>query len=60
MWFYSKDEATNFNADIVNDDISKFFKYNSKLFENTVAYVANGILKDAAIHVLLKYLSIFW
>ena len=26
LWFYSKDEATNFNADIVNSDDFKSFK----------------------------------
>ena len=25
LWFYLKDEATNFNADIVNDDHFKSF-----------------------------------
>ena len=30
LWFYSKDEATNFNADIVNDDNFKSFKYKPK------------------------------
>ena len=37
LWFYSKDEATNFNADIVNDDKSKSFKYKAKLLGNTAA-----------------------
>ena len=27
LWFYSKDEATDFNADIVNTDNFKSFKY---------------------------------
>ena len=31
LWFYSKDEATNFNADIVNDNNINFFKYKAKL-----------------------------
>ena len=26
LWFYSKDEPTNFNADITNDDSFKSFK----------------------------------
>ena len=30
IWFYSKDEATNFNADIANDDNFKSFKYKAK------------------------------
>ena len=29
LWFYWKDEATNFNADIANIDNFKSFKYNS-------------------------------
>ena len=35
LWFYSKDEATNFNADIVNDDNFKSFKYKAKILGNT-------------------------
>ena len=31
LWVYSKDEATNFNADIANDDNFKSFKYKAKL-----------------------------
>ena len=27
LWFYSKDEAADFNADIVNTDNFKSFKY---------------------------------
>ena len=30
-WFYSKDEAANFNADIGNDNNFKYFKYKTKL-----------------------------
>ena len=26
LWFYSKDEATNFNADIANDNNFAYFK----------------------------------
>ena len=50
LWFYSKDEATDFNADIVNDNNSISFKYKVELFGNTVAQVdnaTNGILKNA-------------
>ena len=64
LWFYSKDEANNFNADIVNDDNFKSFKCKAKLLANTAAQHApnapNGILKNAAISVPLKYLSNFW
>ena len=32
LWFYSRDEATNFNADTADDDA---FKYKAKLLGNT-------------------------
>ena len=64
LLFYSKDEATNFNADIANDDNFKSFKFKAKLLGNTVAQplpnAANEILKDATITIPLKYLSNFW
>ena len=56
----SKDEATNFNADIANDNNFKSFKYKVKLVGNTEADGANGILKNATVTVSLKYLSNFW
>ena len=31
LWFYSKDEATDSNADIANDNNFKSFKYKAKL-----------------------------
>ena len=31
LWFYSKDEATNFNADIANTNDFKSFMYKAKL-----------------------------
>ena len=34
LWFYSKDEATNFNSDITNNNNFKFFVYMAKLFQN--------------------------
>ena len=47
--FYSKDEATIFNADIANTNNLKSFKYKAKLLGNTEAQPApnhaNGILK---------------
>ena len=47
LWFYSKDEATNFNSDIANDNNFKSFEYKGKLLENTVPQdtpnQANGI-----------------
>ena len=64
LWFYSKDEASNFNKNIANTDNFKSFKYKSKLLEITVAQAApneaNGILRNGAIAVPLKYLIIFW
>ena len=50
LWFYSKDEATNFDADIVNNDNFKSFKYNTYLLGNTAAQpfpnAANWIMKN--------------
>ena len=64
LWFYSKDEVTNFNADIANDDNFKSFKSKGKLLENPAAQparnAANGILKNETIAMPLKYLSNFW
>ena len=46
--FQSKDEATNFNAAIANNNNFKSFKYKAKLLETAVAQTtpneANGIL----------------
>ena len=64
LWFYSKDEATNFNADIANNDSFKSFRYKAKLLGNTAAQpapnAANEILKNATISAPLKHLSNFW
>ena len=60
LWFYSQDDATDFNANIANTDEFKSFKYKAKLIENIVAEGANGILKNARIAVPLKYLSNVW
>ena len=37
LWFYSKDEATDFNKDIANTADFKSLKYKAKLLENTEA-----------------------
>ena len=37
LWFYSKDEAANFNNSIVNTDDFKSFKYQAKLLGNKEA-----------------------
>ena len=60
LWFYSKDEATDFDADIANNDNFKSFKYKAKLIWNAAADGANRLLKNATITVPLKYLSNFW
>ena len=60
LLFYSKDEATSFNADIANNNNFKSFKYKAKSLENTEAINANRILKNATIAVQLRYLSNFW
>ena len=31
LWFYSKDEATNFDVDIANNNAFKSFEYKAKL-----------------------------
>ena len=45
LWFYSKDKATNFNADIANDYNFKSFMYKAKLLE-AEADGDNRILKN--------------
>ena len=52
----SRDEATNFNADIANTDQFKFFKYKANFLENAEAGGADAILKNETIAVSLKYL----
>ena len=47
LWFYSKDEATNFNSNITNNDIFKSFMYKTELIGTTGA--TNGILKNETI-----------
>ena len=64
LWFYSKDEATNFDAIIANNNDFNYFEYKAKLLENVEDQSnpneANVILKNARIFVTLKYLSNFW
>ena len=43
--FYSKDEATNFDKDIVNDNAFQYFVYKTKLLGNTEIDETNKILK---------------
>ena len=42
LWLYSKDEASNFNADIANDDNFKSFKCKSKLLGSKAAQAENA------------------
>ena len=49
LWFYSKDEVSEFNANISNTNDFKSFKYKTKLSENTVADGANRTLKNITI-----------
>ena len=64
LWFYSNDEATDFNNNIANTDDFKSFNYKAKLSGNTDVQRnpnnANGTLKNATITVPSKYLSNFW
>ena len=60
LWFYSKDEAADVNADIATIDVFKSFKHKAKLLGNTQVDETNKILRNAAIPVSLKYLSNFW
>ena len=60
LWFYSKNEAVRFNANVANDNNFKSSKYKAKLLGNTEADRVNAILKNAAIAAPLKYLSNFW
>ena len=57
LWFYSKDEITNFNANIKDNNAVKSFKYKAKLLGKIEADGTNGILRNTAITVLLKHLS---
>ena len=57
-WFCSRDEATNFNADIWNNATFKFFMYKTKLVGETEAQSTrnnhNAILKNTTTVVPLK------
>ena len=63
LWFCSKDEATNFNADIDNNDF-KSLLYKTKLIGETESEPPpnnnSGILKNATIAIPLKNLSNYW
>ena len=54
LWFYSKDEATNFDNVIANDADFKSLKYKTKLVGSIVADGNDGILRNATIAVPTK------
>ena len=60
LWFYYKDQATIFTADIANTNSFKSFEYKDKLFEYPVANGNNSILRNETIAVLLKHLLNCW
>ena len=43
LWFYSKEESTNFNVDIATTNNSKSFMHKAKLLETTEADGANAL-----------------
>ena len=51
LWFYYKDGATNFKADIADGNNFKSFSYKAKLLGNTIADGLNEILRDTTIAV---------
>ena len=59
LWFCSKGETTNVNADIANGDNFNSFKYNTKLLEKTDVDEVNRNLRIVAIPLPLKYWSNF-
>ena len=64
LWFYSKDEAANFNYDIANTNAFKSSEYKDKSIAATHAQLTpsdnNAILKNSTITIPLKYLINFW
>ena len=54
LWFYSKDEATNFDANIRNNNFFKSFEYKAKLLENTATDGNNSILRNATIARIIE------
>ena len=60
LWFYSNDEATDFDNNTACIDDFKSFKYNAKLGSTATQpnpNNANGILKNATIAEPLRYLN---
>ena len=63
-WFYSKDKANKFNANITENAVFKYFICKIKLVAEAEVHPAsndnNRILKNLTIAVSLKYQSNFW
>ena len=63
LWFYSKDEKTNFGADVANTNNFESFECKAKLLGDAVGQPArnraNGVLKNSIITIPLKYVSSF-
>ena len=48
LWFYSKDQTTNFNVDVANNNF-KSFKYKAKSLENIEADGRNKTFKNSTV-----------
>lgn len=55
-----KDEAINFDVDIVRADAFQFDQCKTKLLGNTIADVANKILRNSAVNAPVKYQLNVW
>ena len=58
-FFYSKNEAVNFDNNIADNDNFKFFKYKTKLLGSTKFDEGNAILKKHYNFCPIKYLKNF-
>ena len=52
LWFNLKDEATNFNAIIANDNNFQSFRYKAKILGNIGVDWNNRIVKNAIIAII--------
>ena len=59
LWFYSKDQATNFNNDIVKTHNSKSFKHKIKLLEDSCRW-KEWSLEKCNNYCAIKRLSNLW
>ena len=64
LWFYSKDQATDFDVGIGDYPAFKSFAYKTKLVGETKAQASwnnnKGMLKNTAAAIPLKYLNNIW